>query len=201
MPEVLEAEIRTESGTRAANKIRKQGKTPGILFSLPNAGSALLSFKPKELGQLVNVLGRTGWACRVFEIRIIGDTIHPEGLIAPGETYRAVGRQIHMDPATFFIENVTLMHCPPDRIVRVDVPIRLVGTEVCPGLKMGGRVNWLTRTIPITVPGDMIPTHVDMDVSGLTVGDKLYYDSLSLPEGMNLLVKDPKMPVIKIMKK
>ena len=116
-------------------------------------------------------------------------------------TYPALGRQVHMNAATDEIENVTLMHCPPDRQVRVQVPLRIFGEEVSPGLKAGGRINWISRTIPCTARGDAVPQAFEVNISALEINDKMYYSDLTLPEGVALAVSDPSLPIIKIMKK
>lgn len=46
------------------------GKTPGIIFSGPGGEQQLLAFDAKSLGKLVTKLGRTAWACTVFNLQI-----------------------------------------------------------------------------------------------------------------------------------
>lgn len=69
-----------------------------------------------------------------------------------------------MTAATDAIENVTLIHCPPDRRVRVNVPLKIYGEEVCPGLKAGGRINWIQRTIACSARGDAVPKGFEVDI-------------------------------------
>ncbi len=71
---------------------------------------------------------------------------------------------MHVTADTDAIENVTLVHCPPERVVRVDVPVKVYGEEVCPGIKAGARINWIKRTVPCVVPGSSIPTSFEIDV-------------------------------------
>ena len=108
---------------------------------------------------------------------------------------------MHLTAASGAIENVTLMHCPPDRQVRVDVPLRVYGEEICPGLKAGGRINWIERTIACIARGDAIPDQFEVDITGLAINDKLHYTDLVLPDGTELAVADPSLPIIKIMRK
>lgn len=49
------------------------GKTPGIVFSGPGGEQHLLAFDSKALGKLVTKLGRTAWACSVFDLQIQGE--------------------------------------------------------------------------------------------------------------------------------
>jgi len=69
-----------------------------------------------------------------------------------------------MNAATDVIENVTLMHCPPERRVRVNIPLRVFGEEVSPGLKAGGRINWIRRAVSCIAHGNAIPQEFEVDV-------------------------------------
>lgn len=46
------------------------GKTPGIVFSGPGGEQQLLAFESKALSKVVTKLGRTAWACSVFDLQI-----------------------------------------------------------------------------------------------------------------------------------
>lgn len=155
----------------------------------------------------MNKLGRTGWACHIFEIRIPShaSTTNNNGAsssITSGYTsYRALGRQMHLTAATDEIENVTLLHCPPERKVRVNIPLKVYGEELSPGLKAGGRINWIERTIPCIARGDSIPEKFEVNISTLAVNGKLHFTDLNLPEGVELAVKDPLLPILKIQRR
>ncbi len=49
----LKAVEREEAGTRAAARLRKSGRTPAILFSLPRNASRLISMDSKQITSLV----------------------------------------------------------------------------------------------------------------------------------------------------
>ena len=201
-PIILEARVREQSGSRVAMSIRKSGRIPGILLSLPGEKTKLLSFDHKDIIKQIQNFGRVGWESRVFDIKITGDSSDKENTSSGmEEIIRAVGRQVHIEAATGDVENVTLLHCPPERLVRVNVPVKLVGQELCPGLKMGGRINWISRTVRCLSQGNCIPSYFEIDVSEMSIGDKINYNSLSIPEGVKLNVKDPLGPIIKIMRR
>lgn len=153
----LVAELRGSAGSIMCSKLRRRGQTPGIVFSGPGGEQQLLAFDSKPLGKLVTKLGRTAWACTVFDL-----TIRRED--GSATTVVALGRQVHMTADTDAIENVTLIHCPPDRRVRVDVPLKVIGDDLSPGIKAGGRINWIRRTIPCLARGDAIPPDFTVDI-------------------------------------
>ena len=54
---------------------------------------------------------------------------------------RVLPKNVQRDSVTRKPLNVNFMHCPPDRRVKVKVPLRFVGVESCVGLKRGGYLN------------------------------------------------------------
>ncbi|EFN51725.1 hypothetical protein CHLNCDRAFT_139900 [Chlorella variabilis] len=192
-PLTLAAEERGLVGSIASNKLRKAGKTPGIVFSGPGGEQHLLAFDSKALGKLVTKLGRTAWACSVFDLQIQGED-------GSSRTVRALGRQVHMTSTTDAVENVTFVFCPPERQVRVEVPLKVIGEDVSPGIKGGGRVNWIRRTIPCLARGDSIPRDFTVDISKMELNDKLYFTDLAVPQGAVLHRVNAALPILKVAK-
>ena len=77
---------------------------------------------------------------------------------------------------------------------------QVIGEEVCPGIKAGGRINWIKRTIPCMASGDAIPPFFEVDISRLDLNGKLFFSDLVLPEGAALRERNPSLPIIKVSK-
>uniref|UniRef100_A0A1D1ZRU9 Uncharacterized protein n=1 Tax=Auxenochlorella protothecoides TaxID=3075 RepID=A0A1D1ZRU9_AUXPR len=190
----LKAFLREDSGKKISKTIRKGGRVPGVVFSLPQEQELLVSFAAKDIETQLLRLGRTGWGCHIFDVAVMN------GDGKKMTHYPAVGRQVHITADTDVVENVTLIHCPPDRHVKVAVPIQIFGEEVCPGLKAGGRINHISRKVRVLARGDSIPESFELNVSALNVGDKLHFSDLVIPENVKLL-EDVAAPALKIMRK
>ncbi|WPT18039.1 50S ribosomal protein L25 [Picochlorum sp. SENEW3] len=193
----LQGAVRKESGSRAAAKLRESGRVPGTLFSLGGdtmpEDKILLSFDKKEIASLYNKIGSYGWGCQVFDVHALhGDE---------PKVYRALGRQIHITAATGQPENVTMISLSEDRLVKVNVPLKTFGKEVSPGIRAGGRVNWIRRTVPCLVRGYDIPQFFEVDISELDVNDKVLWTSLEVPTHVTIALKDPRQPVLKMARK
>ncbi len=68
----------------------------------------------------------------------------------------------------------------------VSVPLRFVGTPE--GVKTGGGIlEEVMHQIEVRCDPSNIPDHLDVDVSGLTVGHGLHVRDLTLPEGVEVL--------------
>ena len=196
----LSARIRTTSGSRAAAKLREAGRVPGTLFSLgpDREDRILLSFDKKQISSVYQKVGSYGWACQVCHV-IIENEEDGSPSVESSSPIRALGRQVHVTAATAEAENVTLIGFPSDRSVKVNVPLKTFGREVSPGIRAGGRVNWIRRTIPCLVQGSVsVPEFFEVDISELEVNDKVLWTSIDLPEGVQILLHDPRQPVLKM---
>lgn len=191
-PQTLVARFRDGAGAAAAAKLRKEGRTPAIVFSLPGNQSKLIDLEAREVAKQVKQHGRRGIVCRVYNV----DMQDEEGQSV--EQHRVLVRQVHVNAVSDMVENVTLLHCPPDRRVLVDIPIRVIGEEVSPGIRRGGNVNKVMRTVRCSCPGDAIPPHFVVNVSKLDLGDKVELAELHLPPHVSVAVKDAAHPVCKI---
>lgn len=99
---------------------------------------------------------------------------------------------------------VRFIHLRPDRKVKVDVPLRTFGREASPGIRAGGRVNWIRRTVPclVTYSEEVgVPGCFEVDISQLEVNDKVLWTALDVPVGVEVLLKDPREPVLKMARK
>lgn len=200
----VSARVRTSSGSRAAAKLRESGRVPGTLFSrLPGSGGEdriLLSFDKKEISSIYQKIGSYGWGCQVCNVVIESDD--GRGSSENNRMIRALGRQLHVTAATAEPENVTLIGFPSDRKVKVDVPLKTFGREVSPGIRAGGRVNWIRRTIPCIVEGTaLVPQSFEVDISNLKVNDKVLWTSLDIPSGVTIVLKDERQPILKMARK
>jgi large subunit ribosomal protein L25 len=195
----LHAEARTASGSRAARKLRAQDRIPGTVFSFSDETrpAVLLSFDRKEIASIHKKIGSYGWGCQVFDLRVKGAGGDPQS----EDVVRALGRQIHVTASSAEPENVTMIAYPPERKVRVEVPLRTFGMEASPGIRAGGRVNWIRRTVPCVVEKGEVPQYFEVDISELEVNDKVLWTSLQIPEGVTVLLKDARQPVLKMARK
>jgi large subunit ribosomal protein L25 len=73
-----------------------------------------------------------------------------------------------------------------DEPVEMYVPLRFVGTPV--GVREGGVLQEVHRDILVRVSPRNIPEFIEVDVSGLGIGDSLHAADLKLPEGVKLAI-------------
>lgn len=179
MPEVkLVAEVGRPIGSSAAGRLRASGKIPGIVYGhgsepVPVAieGRALRTVLTTEAG--TNVLLNLDLA---------------------GRTELVITRAIQRDPVRHVVTHIDFQIVRRDEVVTSDVPVTLVGeaTEV---IKVRGVLDHELTALSVQSTPGRIPNTIEVDVSGLTVGDAVRVGELTLPDGVTTDV-DPEHVVV-----
>jgi len=114
-----------------------------------------------------------------------------------GKEYDVLVKDIQIDPLTDEVIHVDLLELERGKAITVEVPIVLVGKEVCKGVKMGGILEQHLWSIEVECLPRNIPDVIEVDISELELGDSLHVEDLKLPEGIKVL-EDPETTVVVI---
>ncbi len=140
----------------AARRVRVKGKLPAVVYGAKEPAIAL-ELDPKQLLRILH--SETGHNT-IFDLEIAGSPAKAKAMIVDWQFEPIKDKLIHVD-----LKRIAL-----DVMMRVDVPVQLIGTPV--GVKNdGGMLDQVLREVGIEcLPGD-IPSHIDVDVSALKIGD------------------------------
>jgi large subunit ribosomal protein L25 len=156
----IAAVSRTEFGKGAARRTRRAGLVPAVLYG-HGTDPVHLSLPGHELLLALRV------ANAVLEISI-----------DEGKTQLALAKQVQRDPIRSDIEHVDLVIVRKGEKVTVEVQLVVVGSV--PADRM---VLMDQQTIALEVEATHIPTSVEIDVTGLEIGDSIAAKDLKLPQG------------------
>ena len=67
--------------------------------------------------------------------------------------------------------------------INLYIPVEFVGEETAPGIKRGGVLTVVRPEIELVVTAGDIPEKIEVDVSGMAIGDTLTISQVTLPEG------------------
>src|SRR3954447_2455382 len=174
---VLEAQPR-EAGTKnVARRVRREGKIPAIVYGA-GKDSLSISVDPRQVTRILN--SETGHNT-IFDLALNGEKT--KAMIVDWQYEPIKGRLLHID-----LKRIAL-----DKVLRVNVPIELVGEAA--GVKQeGGILEQMLREVEIEcLPAD-IPSHIDVDISDLTFGKVLRVSDLPHSEKLKFL-SDENQPV------
>lgn len=156
----IAAVSRTEFGKGAARRTRRAGLVPAVLYG-HGTDPVHLSLPAHELALALRV------ANAVLEISVDG-----------GETQLALAKQVQRHPIRPEIEHLDLVIVRKGEKVTVEVQLVIVGEHPSDGLVILDH-----QTIALEVEATHIPTDVEIDVTGLAVGDSITAGQLKLPAG------------------
>lgn len=154
MPEVVVAKPRTgKFNKNAARRVRAAGKIPGVLYG-PGHEPVAVEVEPKQISRIL--FSETGHNT-IFDIEVAGQA-----------TVKAMIVDWQREPIKDQLIHIDLKRIALDKVLRVSVPIKLLGVPV--GVKTeGGILDQVLREVEIEcLPAD-IPSHIDVDVTGLAL--------------------------------
>ncbi len=170
----ISAEARTEFGKGAARRIRRADKVPAVIY-----GHGTDPVHITLPGHETLLALRTANALLSIEV---------DG----GAAQLALPKQVQRDPIKGFVEHVDLVTVRRGEKVTVEVPIVVVGEEVPDQI-----TNVDAQVIALEVEATDIPQHIEVDITGLEIGDQILAQDLKLPEGASLGV-EPEQLILSI---
>lgn len=172
----LKAESRTGSGSRAAEKLRKKGLVPGIIYG----------HKQDNISVAVNAeeLDR---AIRVQHARVLD-------LSLEGKTETVLIRELQWDYLGKTMLHVDFERKSRTETVKVTVPVELRNTPKVTG---GGVLDQPRHTLHIECPLGSIPESIRIDITNLTLGSPIHVRELQLPQGVKVL-DNPEAVVVQL---
>ncbi len=173
----LVAEAGRPTGSSASRRLRASGKVPAVLYghgiepqSLAVDAKALRAALRQEAG--LNAL---------------------IALDVGGARHLAMARQLQRDAVRGTVAHVDFVIVRRDEVVSVEVPVRLVG-EAVEVDRADGLVEQQLFALTVSAKPTDIPSVIEVDVSGLGIGDTIRAGDLTLPSGVTTEV-DPEEPV------
>jgi large subunit ribosomal protein L25 len=174
----LSASPRNETGKGAARSLRRDGQIPAVIYGRSREPLPL-AIAARELDRLLQHI--------VAESTVIEVALD-------GRTARTLIREIQRHPFKRNILHVDFQELVAGERVQVNVPLRFVG--IPEGVRLsGGILDQIMHEVRIDVDSSAIPTHFDVDISGLMIGHPLHVRDLVLPEGTRVL-DDVDLPVV-----
>src|SRR5271156_2307836 len=154
--DVLAVETRTNIGTTAANSLRKGGRVPGVLFG-HGAAPTPISLDAKAFYELLHAGGRN----HLLDITIDGSTKDT-----------ALVREVQRHPISRRVLHADLQRVSATEEISASLPLVPVG--VAEGVKNdGGVMDLVLHTVDVTGPANALPEHIEVDVTQLSIGDRL----------------------------
>ena len=180
----VSVELRHARGKEGAHKVRAAGKVPGVLYGR-SAPPVPVSVDGRLL---VKAMDKDKRRNTVFALTLT----QAEG---KSEEVTAMIKDAQIDPISQTLIHVDFLRVTMDQEVHVTVPLALVGKAI--GLVNGGQLHQSMHVLSVAAKPGAIPTKIEVDVSGLNIGEAVHVSDLKLATGLRALI-DPKEAVASV---
>lgn len=180
----LNVELRNKAGKGICRQLRAQELVPGVVYG-KGMEPVSVTVKPKELAAAI-----AGEGGRNHLITLKGGGTLDGTMIIVADLLR--------DPIKGTLRHVDLHKISLAEKVKVEVPVNLVG--IAAGVKDGGLLDFAMHTVEVECLPNQIPEHIDVDVTGLTIGHSIHVGDLQVSAGLRVL-GDSRVSVVSVLGK
>ena len=164
----LQVRGRDRAGKGAARATRRQGLVPGVIYG-GREEATLIAIEPKILNGLMH---DPAFKTNIFEVEIAG------------KKQRTMAMDVQLDPVSDKPIHADFRRIDKDTLVRVPVPVQFHNEAASPGIKLGGVLNIVRHDVEVRGRPDDLPDHIEIDLTGLEIGDSVHISAVALPDGV-----------------
>ena len=169
----VEAFIRNQSGKGAARTLRRSGQIPAIFYG-PETRPIPLYVRQMDLERIFK---KHSGENLFFQVQLKGENQE--------ESRTAMLKELQKDPVSRAYLHVDFYEVSLTKELEVEVGLRIVGKSK--GVEKGGMLQEARRDLTIRCLPRNIPEYIEVDISGLDIGDSIHVRDLHLPEEIRIL--------------
>tara|TARA_B100000941_G_C28499266_1_gene552966 strand:+ start:979 stop:1713 length:735 start_codon:yes stop_codon:yes gene_type:complete len=170
----IDAKLRNSNTRGQLNILRKQGDVPAIIYGGKDQNQKI-SIKRKEIKLLIE---KENFSSNVINLKI------------DGKEYNVLPREISFDTLSDDPIHVDFLRIVSGSKINLEIPVRFINNEKCPGLKRGGVLNIVRRKVELNCPTENIPNEIIVDLENLEIGASIKISSVKLSENVFPTITD-----------
>jgi large subunit ribosomal protein L25 len=165
------------------NKLRREGNIPGIIYG-GNEPNMPIQVKADEIQAILRNTKQGLLATTVFELH--------DGK----KTHKAVIKDIQYHVASYDVVHIDFIQLTEDKPVTLNVAIQLVGVAECVGVKQGGFIRQVIRTMKVSCLPKHIPQEFTVDIRSLDLGQSKRLSDIAVPAHVSAIGQMDQVAVI-----
>ncbi|MBE0613349.1 MAG: 50S ribosomal protein L25/general stress protein Ctc [Burkholderiales bacterium] len=182
----VNAQKRTKQGTGASRRLRREGKTPGIVYG-GNQPAVVIEL---DHNALYHQLRQEAFHASVLMLNL------------EGAKEQVLLRAVNMHPFRVEVQHIDFQRVQSDVKIQMKVPLHFINAESSPGVKLSGGLvshvmsELLIRCLPADLPG-----FIEVDLKDLEIGNTVHVKDLKLPNGVEWILhgdENPSVAVVQI---
>ncbi|MGB3737758.1 MAG: 50S ribosomal protein L25/general stress protein Ctc [Pontixanthobacter sp.] len=170
----LPAEPRERVGKGASRTLRGEGRVPAVIYGGKQDATPIHVEEKLLVKQLM-----TG--------HFMNSIVMVE---VDGKKVRTIPKDVAFHPVNDRPVHADFLRLTKGSKIEVAIPVVFVNEEESPGLKKGGVLNVVRHELDLICEVDKIPSEIEIDVTGMEVGDSIHISEITLPEGAQSAITD-----------
>ncbi|MBZ9538522.1 50S ribosomal protein L25/general stress protein Ctc [Modicisalibacter tunisiensis] len=169
----LTANVRTDLGKGASRRLRRENQqVAAIIYGGEKAPQPITIDKPA----FYKALEEEAFFSSIINIDV------------DGTKEQVVIRDLQRHPYKALITHADFLRVDATHAMTLNVPLHVLGEDECKGIKEdGGVLHVLATEVQISCLPKDLPEYLEVDVSGLGLGETLHLSDLTLPAGVTLV--------------
>ena len=170
----LDAILRKTETKGQLNKLREQGNVPAVVYG-GKTENQKISLTKKQVKIL---LEKENFSSDVMVLKI-GD-----------KELNVLAREITFDTVSDEPIHIDFLRIVEGSKIDLQIPVKFINDDKCPGLKRGGVLNIVRRKVELTCPTENIPKELIVDLNDLDIGASIKISSINLPVNVTPTISD-----------
>ncbi len=175
-PNVITLNVTEREGTGkgTARAARRQGLIPGVVYGDKKA-PVLFNIEENTIMLLTK---KKGFWTTQFEIN------------TGKEKIKTICQDVQLHPVSDRPLHVDFLRISKGAKMTIEVPVEFINEDKCPGLKMGGVLNVVSRDLEVVCSADNMPSSIIVDLEGKELNEAVYSGDVKLPAGVEFANTD-----------
>ena len=166
----IQATVREAQGTGASRRLRRDGKTPAVVYG-ENQEAVAVAVDHKTMFYALEK--------EAFHTALIKLTLD-------GKTQDVIVRDFQMHPFRNEVQHIDFQVVDVNKPLKIRVPVHVVNAEKSQAVKLqSGRVSLLSTGVEVIVDPKNIPAALELDCANVVAGDILHLSDIVYPEGVS----------------
>jgi large subunit ribosomal protein L25 len=166
---------RANLGKKASADLRNEGNVPCVLYG----GKEQIHFYTPAI---------------LFRQLLYTPNVYQVNINIEGREFKAIVQESQFHPVNEMLLHVDFLELQDDKEVKMEVPIRFVGTAI--GVTKGGKLNQKLRKMTVRALPANMPDFVDVEITGMDLGKSVRVEDVKA-ENYQIL-NSPSIPIATI---
>ncbi|AGF48124.1 large subunit ribosomal protein L25 [Candidatus Kinetoplastibacterium oncopeltii TCC290E] len=167
----INALLRDMHGTSASRRLRHVGGVPAIIYG----GSSLPMTIELDHNEIYHALRKEKFHSSILNIKINGK-----------DAEQVILRSVQWHPYKQQVLHIDFQRVESNQEISTRVPLHFLNEDISPAVKIGGAIiRHVITELDITCMPALLPQFINVDLSGVSLGDSVHLSDVKLPIGVS----------------